>query len=244
MKRHQLHGQRWRPQCGDKTGDLCDRLRPVVHARNDRNAKDQRRGRFSQAPYIFQYATVALAGALSMRHRIEHLDVDQKQIDPSKDRAQVRPAGRCAGLHRRVHAGRFARLQQSAGELRLQQRLASGEGDAASGGGEKGLISQELRQKLCYPHAPAARFQSAAVTLVDAAKAGATTLSVDPMLAGLEMVKVIRTGCHAGAAPGAAVIPVLQRRQQVQAFRIVAPETAKGTALEKNRGANAGSVMN
>lgn len=68
--------------------------------------------------------------------------------------------------------------------------------------------------------------------------------SVDSMRPGLDMVKVIRAGCHASAAPRAAVIPVLQRRHQVQAFWIVAPKTTQGASLEKNRGADAGTVMN
>jgi len=58
------------------------------------------------------------------------------------------------------------------------------------------------------------------------------------------MVKLMRTGGHTSAAPGTAMIPVLQCGQQIQTFWIVAPKTAQRTSLEKDRGTNAGTVMN
>ena len=147
-----------------------------------------------------------------------------------------------AGLHAGVDASVVCEAQKCAGEFSLQHRFPAGERHTARIAVKRDIPHNIVQQRRVAPFcaAQAERLCGAG------GKAGAavgTAVAVKHMAGFGYFVAAARTHRGAGAAADAFDRIKAHLREGLIRLGVMAPDTAQGTALEKNGCANAGAVM-
>jgi hypothetical protein len=124
----------------------------------------------------------------------------------------------------------------------LHQRLATGEGDTASGLFEEQRVLPNDFEYLSNCHTPAQKLPGIRGTRIGAIPAQLASLCI-AFDVSIQMKGLVSALRNAFTTPDAAVLQIDHFRPVELTLGIVAPGTAQWTAFEENGGANSGSVM-
>ena len=175
--------------------------------------------------------------------RNDALDVKEKEINQRQNFTIPLLRSKSASLKRRVNSVRLRQRQQFFRKSELRHRLASGNRHAASGIFIKRLVFCDFRENLFRTPGFAAKFKSLIKTDLCARAAADAMRTIELVNAVFQLVAFPRTRRDARAASGALAGCEQNLGFRIPGFRIVAPETAQGTALQENRRPDARSVV-
>ncbi len=155
-------------------------------------------------------------------------------VDPGQYGFQMGPAVVATGLDCGMQPFSLAALQDHTREIRLQQRFTPGERHTAAGVGIECAVSQYFLHHLVDRHHGPGQLQRAGETAIDAFLAHDAVLThvdVDPIL---ENLRSVLTRRHASATADATIRVELGLGLEANPLGVVAPETVKGTPLQKD----------
>ena len=146
-----------------------------------------------------------------------------------------------AGVDRARNAFGVKAVEEFRAELRVEQRFAAGDSDAAAAFGIENPVAEHFGRHRVDRHLLPVEGQRIEETHFDAAAAADTVLPVD----GVNVPRDVVAGADggAGAAADALALPQREFRLRADALRIVTPEAAQRTPLQKHGGTDSRSVV-
>lgn len=135
-------------QGGEKARNGCEVFRPVVAVGNDGETQADQCACGMQAAEVPENRLQIHAGRLTVPPGIRLLQVVQEEVGRAEDGIEGALGNTARGLDAGVQSFAFRSREQVGGELRLRQRLATGQGHATAGGRVEGPVPQHFSQHL------------------------------------------------------------------------------------------------
>lgn len=214
----------------------------VIDAGNQGAAQNYVSSRPVQPMKILQNRSGRNAGEPRMIFRTG-FDVPQPEVDRGHEAHDLFRRSEAAGFQAGVQIVPAGGLEQSCGELDLRQRFAAGKRDPASGFLIEQLVLENFGDHLFHAHDSSDALQRSGMALCGTSAASVARFPMEQAAAAAHLVTMPGAGGKTATAAEALFRTEKNFRPAGLGFRIVAPEAAQRTTLQKHGCPDSGTVV-
>lgn len=190
-------------------------------------------------------AASILPGELFVLFRVHVLAIEQEKISQADGLVKSVLRAEATGIHRDVQALVMGGLHQIEGELPARRGLAAAKGHAAAGVLVEEPVLADHFHDFFHGHDTAGHDARLVGTDFGTGAAVGALFRIAAHLAAFQRHHgAVGTDLRTGAAAHTQVIEQQHLRRELLRFGIAAPQAAQRTAFQKDRGPQAGTVLN